>query len=76
MMDLQNLPAMQQQKVIQRTLNLNNLTNMHYEAKAVVIKMLGTSLSQRGTDVENLTMIRTLNNIVIITLPDIMRSCD
>ena len=73
MMDLQNLPAMQQRKVIQRTLNLNNLTDMHYEAEAIVIKALGTSLSQSGTDVENL---RTLNNIVIITLPDIMRSCD
>ena len=76
MMDLQNLPTMQQQKVMQRTLNLNNLTDMHYEADAVVIKMLGTSLSQRGTHVENLTMIRTLNNIVIISLSDVMRSCD
>ena len=55
MMDLQNLPAMQQRTVI---LSLNNLTDMHFEAEAIVIKMLGTSLSQRGTDVENLAMIQ------------------
>ena len=58
MMDLQNLSAMQQRKVIQRTLNLNNFTDMRYEAKAIVITTLGTSLSQVGTDVENLDMMQ------------------
>ena len=65
--DLQNL----QQILIQRMSNLNdpkNPTDMHYEAEEVVIyplmitKTLGTSLSQRGTDVErNIKQLRLIN---------------